>query len=709
MSSMPKIAVSKLAVSKVAVRAVYAGALGLALTQPAFADTGALVARFAAPVALETVSVSGSSGVTVGGASLRGSATAKEGDVIRLAGSADYATVKYADGSVLELKGAGAVTLLQIRDDGRRVTLASGSLAAKIEGVAIEIQTPHDVSLVLQSAKATATVAPGDAVTFVRTSGEYARVYKGGASQDLGATPYVLSLRSGPAPKAPSAAPAAPARSAQPVKTVAPPAQPAKTTAREEAAKTVPVWDATAQGTESTEEGFFRLARDFASTSEVGGRRLGYVPVWPRGELKLGAFRVLPYLREGVEYVSNFYRAHATGDGGHGDRANDSAWTHVNQLGAKTDAAFMGGRLRLLGSIDTTWNVRYDDSTDDNGTPSISGDDDVKKADTFEMNSELGASYSFESGMYVRGGLAYERRADPIDVEPTAEFQRTNRRTYLTVGFNKDIIFDSKMRFEVGTAMRDVIGREEELSDVDRTEANYYVKASYPFWKETTRIFGRARYRQDERESQAINDGYTWGFDAGLEGTIPLTEGERRGLRGQVSLGFDSSLYDDDTYTAGSSDVIADENRRNTSVAVNGLIQYTHSRKTSFDLRLLRTNQFGFHGNYQIVNRVDLSMNYVFNPSLAGRIGTFWEYDEPSGRRQAQPVGSGDITGEYPNVTRGGIGAGVRYKVNDWLDWDVQYDYENRNNRLTGFTNHRASMGFTLYLNALKPRAEAQR
>lgn len=483
--------------------------------------------------------------------------------------------------------------------------------------------------------------------------------------------------------------------------TTTPPTSPG---ARDDAARTMPAYEAFgASATANTTESGDRLNRDFASTSELGMRRIGAVPIWPRGDMKIGNVRIFPYLREGVEYVSNFYRVHKTGGYGH-ENANEAAWTHINQVGLSADAAFAGGRLKLASTINAEWAIRYGDGDDDKGTYPNGLDVDPKKDDTFEFNGDVGASYRFPSGVYVRGGVGYERRSDPIDVVLTRSFKRTNRRSYLTAGMDRDILFGSKFKFEMGAAVRDTIGREDGLDDLDRTEAHYYFKASYPFWKNTTRIFGRARYRQDERESDMINDGNIWGFDAGIEGSIPLAEGNVRGLRGTMSVGFDHALYENENFLAGSTPTVRDENRENTSVAVNTTLQYLNAGRDQYDLRYIRTNQFSFHGNFQIVDRVDLGYTRIFSPRFSGKVAGFFEYLQPSGRIRPQEVGKSDTTGDYPNTTRFGAGAGVRYRLNDWADLDAQYDWDRRNNPISGNTNHRASLGVTVYLNALKPQ-----
>lgn len=474
------------------------------------------------------------------------------------------------------------------------------------------------------------------------------------------------------------------------------------TTATQEAVSSVGTWEAYGSGQpETIEETFFRLSRDFASTAEIGVRRVGMVPVWPRGELKFGAMRIFPYLREGFEYDSNFFQQHRTGDHGAGNSANRAAYTWVNQIGAFGDMAFAGGRARLTLAADSTWDVR-----DDDGRSQDSNDPRVfvqEQDDAWEFTGTAALSYRWPQGVFVRGGYTYEKLQDPIDVEQTGEFPRHNHRPFFVLGTDKDIFFGTKARFEVGVSMRDTVADDSTLDDVDRTETEYYAKVSYPFWKRTTRAFVRARYRQDERESDQINDGNVWGTDFGIEGSIPLSEGEHRGLRGSVSIGFDAGQYEDEDFNNDLN--VRDENSDNANLNVQAQLQYMISSKSTADLRFLRSNEFSYHGNYQVVDRFDLTFTHHLGQNLIGRVGLFWEHGDPSGRTayQSNTVGT-DTTGEYPETYRGGGGFGLRYAITDYADLDFSYAYERRNNRITGFTNHEINLGVTFYLNALKPK-----
>lgn len=463
---------------------------------------------------------------------------------------------------------------------------------------------------------------------------------------------------------------------------------------RDQAVETMPTWEAyDTNFDENLEETFFRLSRDFVSTSELGVRRLGSVPIWPRGDLKIGPVRILPYIREAIEYESNFFLQPDTGPTQH-EHGRETGWTHVNQAGFFADTALAGGRARISASVDSIWNVRYKDD----------------HPDEWELDSQLGGTYRWNCGLWITAGVALERRDDPADFEVTGQkFQRTNRRFFVNWGMDRDFIFGSKVQFEMGVAVRNVEADEVEFSDIDRTESTYFAKASYPFWKKTTRIFVLGTLREDVRNSDRINDGYVGGTAIGMEGSIPMGEGEYRGLRGQVSVGFQSAVYEDDTYFRGSEEFIADDNRRNSNVSVQAALQYVMSTRTSADLRYLRSNQFSTRGNYQIVDRVDLTFSHNFTRQLVGRLAMYAEHAAPSGMLNPDTVdGPTPQSEDAPSVNYTGIGVGVRYAFTDWMDFDASFDIENRNaEKATSWKNYRGILGVTFYLNALTPRSRS--
>ena len=253
---------------------------------------------------------------------------------------------------------------------------------------------------------------------------------------------------------------------------------------------------------------------------------------------------------------------------------------------------------------------------------------------------------------------------------------------------------------------RAVRGKDDSFDDNTRTETTAYGKVSYPFWKRTTRVFTTVSYRKEDRDSNRLNDGDVWSVDFGMEGSIPIREGGYRGLRGQLSFGFQHAEYDNGKYSDGNDDLRTDSNDRNTNLNINAALQYVMSPRTTMDLRYIRTNQFSYRGNYQIIDRVDYTFTHTIMPKLVGRFQTFFEHSNPSGKRSNDNVNGDTVRNQsrYRDVQRGGVGVGARYQLEEWVDLDLSFDYEKRNaEQDNSYTNYRGIMGITFYFAGLKP------
>jgi hypothetical protein len=123
------------------------------------------------------------------------------------------------------------------------------------------------------------------------------------------------------------------------------------------------------------------------------------------------------------------------------------------------------------------------------------------------------------------------------------------------------------------------------------------------------------------------------------------------------------------------------------------------------DLRYLHGTEFSFYGNYQVVDRVDLTFSHNFSRQLTGRIGAFFEHTEPSGDDPNQTIPPNNYYRQAGNETREGVGVGARYAINEWMDVDASTDVENRNDHGDkSYRSYTAVLGLTFYLNALTPK-----
>lgn len=456
--------------------------------------------------------------------------------------------------------------------------------------------------------------------------------------------------------------------------------------ARAEALNEIPTW--APYGTsnpDNLEETFFRLQRAFVLTSEMGARELGSVPFWPRGSLKFGTVRILPYLRQAAQWESNFFRINETPvRGAHPtaaprSRGRDGAITHTNQIGAMADTLMDGGRLRLSGSVDSRWDLRYAE--------------EEHHEDDWDFDGQLGVAYKVSRDIWTNLGYRWERRSDPIETNLTRRFRRTNQQAIWNIGHDNLFMKNLKARF--GIAARDVdASKETGLNRHDRTEVNYVLRLAYPCWRETTDLFVQARWRDENRESDEINDGHVFSMDFGVAGAIPIARNEYGGVRGELSLGFDHGSYEDDTFNRGSQVLIRDEDDEDTNLSVRGRLQYIMTPRTTWDLTLFRGNQFSNHGNYQITTRTELTFTHNWTCKLVTRAATFWENVKPSGLTSPKSALTGYTgirnTERYEDWDRFGFGVGARYPLEEWLDLDASLDIERKNAyEVRSFSNYR--------------------
>jgi hypothetical protein len=471
--------------------------------------------------------------------------------------------------------------------------------------------------------------------------------------------------------------------------------------ARAEAMNQIPTWAPYGTGNpDNLQETFFRLQRAFVLTSELGGQReLGSVPLWPRGSLKFGRVRILPYLREAAQWESNFFRIDTTPrSGAHPNaaprtRGRDGAWTHTNQIGAMADTLLDGGRLRLSGTVESKWDLRW-------------SEEDTHK-DDWNFDGALGAAYDISRDVWTSVGYRWQRRSGPIETNLTRRYQETNQQIALDLGH--DNLFTKNFKARVGVQAIDVDPTKQNALDrSDRTEVNYIARLSYPFWRETTDLFIQGRYRDENRESDELNDGSVTSLDFGISGAIPLAGNEYGGVRGEVSLGFDHGSYENGTFNRGTQVLIRDEDNKDTSLNVRARLQYIMSPRTDWDLTLFRGNQFSYHGNYQITTRTELAFSHNWTCKITTRAAAFWEHVDPSGVTSQKSALTGYTglreSGPQPSWDRFGFGFGARYPLEDWLDLDASIDTERKNaTPARSFQNYRAIVGLTFYMAGLNP------
>lgn len=119
------------------------------------------------------------------------------GDVVRLPADG-RADLEFDDGGGLWLVGPAGFSVGEMSAKGRRVMFGSGSISrAKAGKVAVEIQTPRGVNLVLQNCVATASIDKSGRVEFRRLGPGLAKVWHETENrfEDLGDAAFVLEAK----------------------------------------------------------------------------------------------------------------------------------------------------------------------------------------------------------------------------------------------------------------------------------------------------------------------------------------------------------------------------------------------------------------------------------------------------------------------------------------------------------------------------------
>ncbi len=406
---------------------------------------------------------------------------------------------------------------------------------------------------------------------------------------------------------------------------------------------------------EQSQEAFLRLAEDFIYTTEIGTRSVGSVPVWPRGALKLGPLYVFPYLLGQLSWTNNVF-----------DQENDrSSWYFTEGGGFTGQYPFLGGK----GNVSFGADYRHLDYLN-------------RDLSYSEWVLGAGLGYRFAMGLWMKGGVKWERLVDPIGIEFAGKLRRDQFSPYFDMGM--DNVLGNKFNVEAGfdAHTADFDGREFKTGEY--VEYDAHLKVSYPFVKNTSRVYVRYDYIWRDADSSRINDlsgGHA--LNAGIEGKIPLTESER--LLGFLEVGYRRDLFDSPrTLRIGSARIGTDDDRRRGGIVGGVGLRYLVGPRTSAELRLNRNLQFSTRSNYQMNERVDLGVTHNLLDRVVTRVGAYLEHSDPS---------------QGASMSRWGVGAGARYVLMDQIDLDLALDYGRRNTSREGYDSDTftGTFGVTVY------------
>lgn len=407
---------------------------------------------------------------------------------------------------------------------------------------------------------------------------------------------------------------------------------------------------------ESPHEAFMRLAEDFLYMSEIGGYQgLGRVPLWPRGSIKAGPFRIFPYLVGSISWTDNAYE----------DERKASSWYWTAGGGFTGQANFAGGR----GSVGFGLDYRYEDY--------------LQQSDLSfsEWIASFHVGYVFPVGFWFKAGVKYEDLSRPVGSDYTGISPRQNFLPFVDFGFanafGNKINIDFGIKYQNNNFDRDAY----ETGNVDATTV--WVKVSYPFIKDTTRIYIRYSYSWDNRGSDFqnnLNNGNE--LVGGIEGAIPIGQTDK--LLGFLELGYQNASFAD-AYVV-QRGIVTDDDSENGTAVIRARLRYRMGPRTSMDASVVKDMTFSTLGNYQDRWYADYNATYNLARDLVLRGTALFEWTKASG--------------DGTTVTRFGFGVGARYLLTENMDLFTDMNWNRRNTIRPGWDTDwfTATFGMTLYL-----------
>ena len=413
---------------------------------------------------------------------------------------------------------------------------------------------------------------------------------------------------------------------------------------------------------ETMRERYFRMTRDFISPRQVGLGRVGRVPVTPRGIIKAGPFRFSPFLTTAVGWQSNPNL---------NEDDKDSSWFWEGRIGVTADASFLKDRLSINGMVDMLYRDYTRDSVNDNWDGSVG----------------LSARYDLPVGFYIHAGAIYSHEFYPIDeIDLPDRAERDGWDFFFDFGFDEMLskAFGGRFKVEVGFDVSNRNYSDHEFTLADRTEFEGHIRVSYSLRQELA-LYVEYAHGEITKNNTRLNDGSYDNLVFGIDGAYGFGPGQR--LQGTIFAGVQRNEFDDQkVYRVGSDTLHTDDGDDKNDLKAGVQLRYLMGTRTQIRLIYIRTTAFSLEGDYQTVDRIDLSGDYTIIRGLVGRVGGYGEWDRPS------------MTSD---VYRYGGGAGVRYMINDFLDADLNYEarYRQDTDKLgNDYEDYRVILGLTFYL-----------
>ncbi len=307
----------------------------------------------------------------------------------------------------------------------------------------------------------------------------------------------------------------------------------------------------------------------------------------------------------------------------------------------------------------------------------------------WQITAGVSARFEFDFGAWVEVGVVYSRLSDPIDHAFVPTRARRDDIDY-TFELGLDRLFQRsfgrRWKFEVGFDVSTSKAVDSEFRLANRTSYTGRVRVAYNAIREVD-VYAQYSYRVTQADTSSLNDGDSHLVEFGLDGAYNLTKSGR--LQGIVFVGVRQSGWDPQDPFFIDSDMFLTEDDGSGKTSFEGgiLLRYLMGTRTTIEFKYIHTVAFQLRGNYQDVDRADLSANQIITRQLMARVSVYAEWDRPSNG--------------IDDVFRYGAGVGLRYAINDFIDADFSYDYRIRVDtdiNGTDYEEHSVRIGLTFYL-----------
>jgi len=406
-------------------------------------------------------------------------------------------------------------------------------------------------------------------------------------------------------------------------------------------------------------EAYEELADLVQVPTEIGARRLGSIDPSPTSVLRAIGMRFFPVARQDFQWDDNILLE---------DSSPHSARLSLTNLGLFARGGFWGGR----GEVDLGYLLQ-----------AVAADTSAPDYDNF--TEQYGAANVKVEGSagYARAGFKQEMRTQPIEIQSVgstfAQDDRDIQSLYAQVG----VVPTARTLVDVSVDQRVTDHEKRQVSHLDGTQREFAARAGLRASADSLLYLkgavGTWRFQSGTSSTGTGPPRVSLGDDDFAYATVGLEWTRVASLEVLAEVGARHDDFDDATLPGGGTE----EGESSTELVGSVRARAALGADTRLSGAILRTIAPATGSNFQLVNRLDLSLDRFFGDRLRGKGGTFYEKSDPS---------------EQEDSARFGLGLGLRYELSRTLDAGADWEWRERKADGTGgdYTDQRFTIGVAL-------------